>query len=81
MIGDWDHDGIADTNENVLLISRARRDVIAQRSEKQQQDGRFMLARDLVASWLNYLGGSYVGDPDDATATASSITSTRPSRG
>ena len=24
-----------------------------------------MVARDLVASWLNYLGGSFVGDADD----------------
>ena len=34
-------------------------------SAKQQGDGRFQLARDVVASWLNYLGGSYVGTAND----------------
>jgi len=70
MIGDWDKDGIADANENVLLISRQDALSLLNSSMKQQQDGRFMLARDLVASWLNYLGGSYVGNPDNATSTS-----------
>lgn len=65
MIGDWDKDGIADANENVLVISRMDALSLLNSSEKQQQDGRFMLARDVVASWLNHLGGSYVGESDD----------------
>ena len=65
MIGDWDKDGIADPDENVLVISRNDALSLLNASEKQQQDGRFMLARDVVASWLNYLGGSFVGDSDD----------------
>jgi hypothetical protein len=67
MVGDWDHDGIADANENVLLMTRTDAMSLLNSSEKQQQDGRYMLARDLVASWLNYLAGSYVGDPNNAT--------------
>jgi hypothetical protein len=65
MIGDWDKDGVADANENVLVISRANALSLLNSSEKQQQDGRYVLSRDMVASWLNYLGGSYVGDSDD----------------
>jgi hypothetical protein len=65
MIGDWDKDGIADANENVLVISRADALSLLNSSLKQQQDGRYVLARDVVASWLNYLGGSYVGISDD----------------
>lgn len=65
MIGDWNENGVADADENVLVISRADALALLNSSEKQQQDGRYMLARDLVASWLNYLGGSFVGDSDD----------------
>lgn len=65
LIGDWNTNGIADADENVLLISRADAMSFLNASEKLQKDGRFMLARDVVASWLNFLGGSYVGDSDD----------------
>src|SRR5205085_6458209 len=58
LIGDWDHDGLADPTENVLAITRTQALSLLNSSEKQQQDGRYMLARDLVASWLNFLGGS-----------------------
>lgn len=65
MIGDWDKDGVADPNENVLIISRSDALSLLNSSQKLQQDGRYMLARDAIASWLNYLGGSFVGDSDD----------------
>ncbi len=65
MIGDWDGDGVADPDENVLVISRPDALSLLNSSLKQQQDGRFQLARDVVASWLNYLGGSYVGVSDN----------------
>jgi len=65
MVGDWNTNGIADANENVLVISRSNALSLLNASEKQQQDGRFVLSRDMIASWLNYLGGSYVGDSDD----------------
>ena len=68
LIGDWDRDGIADANENVLLITREDALAMLNASMKQQQDARWVLARDVIASWLNYLGGSYVGDPNDADA-------------
>lgn len=65
MIGDWDHDGYVDSGENVLVMTRTQALSFLNASEKQQQDGRWMVARDLVASWLNFLGGSYVGAPGD----------------
>ena len=65
MIGDWNTNGIADANENVLVISRANALSLLNASDKLQQDGRYTLSRDMVASWLNYLGGSFVGDSDD----------------
>jgi hypothetical protein len=69
MIGDWNKNGVADPDENVLVISRADALSLLNSSQKLQQDGRYTLARDMVASWLNYLGGSYVGvanDPNSA---------------
>jgi hypothetical protein len=51
------------------VISRNDALSLLNSSLKQQQDGRYTLARDVVASWLNYLGGSYVGvsnDPNSA---------------
>ncbi|HVJ71123.1 MAG TPA: hypothetical protein VM531_06410 [Sphingomicrobium sp.] len=68
MIGDWDKDGVADATENVLIISRDDALSFLDASQKLQQDGRYMLARDVVASWLNYLGGSFVGDSDDPSS-------------
>ena len=65
MIGDWNKNGIADPDENVLLIYRNDALSLLNSNEKQQQDGRYLIARDVIASWLNYLGGSYVGDSDD----------------
>ena len=65
MIGDWNHNGLADAGENVLLIGRTDALSLLNSSQKQQQDGRFVLARDMVASWLNTLGGSYAGNAND----------------
>jgi uncharacterized repeat protein (TIGR01451 family) len=61
LIGDWNHDGITDDGEHTLLISRADAITLLSASLKQQQDGRWMLGRDLVATWLNYLAGNGVG--------------------
>jgi hypothetical protein len=37
-------------------------------SNKQVQDGRFLLGRDVVATWLNYLEGNGIGDGSAGTA-------------
>jgi hypothetical protein len=65
MVGDWNTNGVADANENVLVISRTDALSLLNSSEKLQQDGRYTLSRDMVASWLNYLGGSEVENSDD----------------
>jgi hypothetical protein len=68
MVGDWNKNGLADANENVLVISRADALSFLNASIKDQQDGRWQLARDVVASWLNYLAGSQVGESNDLTS-------------
>jgi hypothetical protein len=34
-------------------------------SDKQQQDGRWILGRDMIATWLNFLAGNNIGDAAD----------------
>jgi hypothetical protein len=65
MIGDWNKDGIAQDSENVLVISREDALLMLQSNFKETQDSRYQVGRDVVASWLNYLGGSHVGESDD----------------
>jgi uncharacterized repeat protein (TIGR01451 family) len=65
MIGDWSGNGIADHGENVLVVSRDYALSLLNASTKQVQDGRYMVARDLVASWLNVLGHTPAGDAQD----------------
>ncbi|MCL6729679.1 DUF11 domain-containing protein [Sphingomonas hankyongi] len=72
-------DGIAGTGddfqEDVLYVSYADARQLINASNKQLNgqsgDGKFMLGRDMVASWLNYLQGSGFGDPADASDTHS----------
>ena len=59
-----------DSGENVIVMTRAQALTLLNASEKQQQDGRWMVARDLVASWLNYLGGSFVGAANETDSAA-----------
>jgi hypothetical protein len=59
LIGDWNGNGIDDgAGEDTIkiLVSDALKMVNA--SEKLVQDGRYMLMRDVVATWLNKLQGS-----------------------
>jgi hypothetical protein len=64
LIGDWNKDGIAN-DEFDLFISRADALSLLNASTKQQQDGRWILGRDLVATWLNFLAGNGVGTASD----------------
>ncbi|MBR1279238.1 SdrD B-like domain-containing protein [Bradyrhizobium sp. AUGA SZCCT0283] len=68
LIGDYNKNGIEDGGENVLFISTADALTLLNASAKQTQDGRFMLGRDLVATWLNYLEGNAIGDGSAGTA-------------
>jgi hypothetical protein len=65
LIGDYNANGITDAGEDTLFISYDNARTLINASAKQQQDGKYMLGRDVVATWLNYLanGGS---DGDDS---------------
>ncbi|WP_436167523.1 hypothetical protein, partial [Bosea sp. LjRoot9] len=67
MLGDTNKNGIADSGENTLLISLNDAKSLINASEKQQQDARYMLARDAVATWLNFLAGNPSSDGNAAT--------------
>ncbi|TWT13897.1 DUF11 domain-containing protein [Reyranella sp. CPCC 100927] len=67
LIGDYNRNGLIDAGEDTFFIALADAQKIINASQKDQQDGRWMLARDAVASWLNYLAGNPIGtvDPSD----------------
>ncbi|MEO6360884.1 MAG: hypothetical protein ABIO43_09970 [Sphingomicrobium sp.] len=61
LLGDWNLDGIENNGEDTLFISLSAAQILINASQKEQQDGRYMLGRDVVATWLNYLAGNDVG--------------------
>lgn len=69
LIGDYDHDGITDADEDTLFVSYNDARSLINASNKQLNalsgDGKFMLGRDMVATWLNYLAGNSLGDESD----------------
>jgi len=69
LIGDYNKNGLTDAGEDTLFVSYADAQTLINASNKQLNgssgDGRFMLGRDMVASWLNYLQGSGFGDASD----------------
>ncbi|HSB86829.1 MAG TPA: hypothetical protein VLD86_10990, partial [Ilumatobacteraceae bacterium] len=66
LIGDYNQNGLTDVDEDTLFVSYAdARSLINASNKVVGGDGRFMLGRDMVASWLNYLQGSGFGDDSD----------------
>jgi uncharacterized repeat protein (TIGR01451 family) len=69
LIGDYDHDGLTGSGEDTLFVSYADARSLINASNKQLNslsgDGKFMLGRDMVATWLNYLVGNSLGDESD----------------
>ena len=61
LIGDWDGSGTETGAEETIKVLRSEALEFLNASAKDQQDGRFMLMRDLVATWLNKLQGSNTG--------------------
>jgi hypothetical protein len=59
LVGDFNHNGLNDEG-NAIFISLDTARTLINASQKVQQDGKYMLGRDVVATWLNYLanGGS-----------------------
>ena len=66
---DYNKDGLTDNGEDTLFVSYADARSLINSSNKQLNslsgDGKFILGRDMVASWLNYLQGSGFGDASD----------------
>ncbi|WP_172799906.1 DUF11 domain-containing protein, partial [Croceicoccus bisphenolivorans] len=67
LIGDWNQNGIQDGDENTLFISLEAAQEIINASNRQtsgkQADGVYILGRDAIATWLNYLAnGGQDGD-------------------
>jgi hypothetical protein len=78
LIGDYNRNGITDYDpgldgklgtaddialEDTIFIDIDTAKKLINASEKQQQDGTWMLGRDMVAAWLNYLANN----PEDGT--------------
>ncbi|RVQ67165.1 hypothetical protein EKN06_09670 [Croceicoccus ponticola] len=59
LVGDWNGDGIENNGEDTLFISLDAAQELINASNRQltgkQADGVWILGRDTVASWLNYL--------------------------
>ncbi|MBI4205803.1 MAG: hypothetical protein HY527_12320 [Betaproteobacteria bacterium] len=64
LIGDYDHDGIRNGDEDVFFVSLTDAQKIINASNKELQDVRWMLARDAIATWLNDLAGNPLGDAE-----------------
>ena len=64
LIGDWDMNGVQNGTEDTLFVSLDAAKLLINASQKEQQDGRWVVGRDVVATWLNYLAGNPIGDID-----------------
>jgi hypothetical protein len=58
LIGDYNRNGLTDGSEDTLFYSTTQALQLLSASQKVQQDTRYILGRDLVATWLNYLAGN-----------------------
>ncbi|WP_332820019.1 DUF7507 domain-containing protein, partial [Sphingopyxis sp.] len=65
LVGDYDHDGFTDADEDTLFIELKDAQTLINASNKQMNDGVYKLGRDLVATWLNSLAGNNIGDASD----------------
>jgi hypothetical protein len=73
LIGDYNRNGMTDAGEDTLFYTTAQALQIVDSSmhpKGGQKDERYTLARDVVASWLNYLAGNPIdtANPTDKDA-------------
>jgi len=66
LLGDFDMNGLTNGGEDTIFIPLALAQQLIDASQKEQGDGRWMLGRDAVATWLNYLAGNNIGAANDA---------------
>jgi len=80
LIGDYNMNGITDAGEDTIFISLSDAQKLINASNKQLADGKtadgiYMLGRDVVATWLNYLAnnqdstGNCIGGVDSGDGT------------
>ena len=65
LIGDYNHNGKTDKKENTLFYTRAQAlQIVDSSMHPNNRDARYILGRDLVTSWLNYLAGNSIDTPN-----------------
>ncbi|WP_296678923.1 hypothetical protein, partial [Novosphingobium sp.] len=68
LIGDYNRNGITDVGEDTIFISLANANSLINASNRNinggQADGIWMLGRDVVATWLNFLANNQENDGD-----------------
>ena len=64
LIGDYDKNGVRNGSEDVFFISLADAQSIINAKNNQMSDGVLKIARDVIATWLNYLEGNPIGTID-----------------
>jgi len=70
LIGDYNKNGVQDGTEDVIFIKYQDALNLINASTKQMSDGVVKIGRDVVATWLNYLMGSPVGNASDTNSPA-----------
>lgn len=67
LIGDYDMNGVTDFGENTIFLSLDEARTILDASQKVLHDTQYVLGRDVIATWLNFLAGNPIADTDSAT--------------
>jgi hypothetical protein len=83
LIGDYNHNGLTDNygpdglpgtgddfQEDTVFVSLSNALTLINASNKQMSDGVVKVGRDVVATWLNSLMGSPIGDASDPNSPA-----------
>ena len=68
LIGDYNRNGATDPGEETIALSLADAVKILNASQKDSQDTQFVLGRDVVATWLNFLAGNPIEGDDSNTS-------------
>ena len=65
LIGDYNRNGKTDRGEDTLFYTRAQAlQIVDSSMHPNNRDARYILGRDLVTSWLNYLAGNSIDTPN-----------------
>lgn len=67
LIGDFDLDGVTGADEDTIFLSLDHARTILDASQKTLHDTQYVLGRDMVATWLNFLAGNPIEDGDAST--------------